>query len=207
MLQWNGISLFPMQYYSMYSHALTCNVPLCSHSLLRHIWRCTQKFLDWVIKKKKKTTINTCWEATQSVIVAKLTRLTHKIVILLHLVAESCTICSSHSMWPVRKLLDTPSYGSFKLHRCYFPYGKVTESCEKKLVCHFYLTYKCVTLLPASSIWLFLNNIQVQCQKLITTEPWGMPCVKQTVKTGYPTNCLKLKKITFQYKVTFNLQF
>jgi hypothetical protein len=40
---------------------------------------------------------------------AKLTRLTHKIAIQLHLVAESCTICSSHSR-QVRKLLDTPSY-------------------------------------------------------------------------------------------------
>jgi hypothetical protein len=41
---------------------------------------------------------------------AKLTRLTHKIAIELHLVAESCTICISRSRWPVRKLLDTPSY-------------------------------------------------------------------------------------------------
>jgi hypothetical protein len=41
--------------------------------------------------------------------VAKLTRLTHKIAIRLHLVAESCTICSSRSRQPVRKLLDTPS--------------------------------------------------------------------------------------------------
>jgi len=41
---------------------------------------------------------------------AKLTRLTHKIAIQLHLVAESCTICSSRSKQPVRKLLDTPSY-------------------------------------------------------------------------------------------------
>jgi len=39
----------------------------------------------------------------------KLIRLTHKIVIQLHLVAENCTICSSCSRWPVRKLLDTPS--------------------------------------------------------------------------------------------------
>jgi len=38
------------------------------------------------------------------------TRLTHKIAIQLHLVADSCTICSSHSRWPVWKLLDTPSY-------------------------------------------------------------------------------------------------
>jgi hypothetical protein len=42
--------------------------------------------------------------------VAKLTILTHKIAIQLHLVAESCTIFSSRSRRPVRKLLDTPSY-------------------------------------------------------------------------------------------------
>jgi hypothetical protein len=42
--------------------------------------------------------------------VAKLTRLTNKIAIQLHLVAESCTIFSSRSRWPVQKLLDTPSY-------------------------------------------------------------------------------------------------
>jgi hypothetical protein len=41
---------------------------------------------------------------------AKLTRLTHKIAIQLHLVAESCNICSSRARLPVRKLLDTPSY-------------------------------------------------------------------------------------------------
>jgi hypothetical protein len=38
---------------------------------------------------------------------AELTRVTHKIAIQLHLVAESCTICSSRSRRPVRKLLDT----------------------------------------------------------------------------------------------------
>jgi hypothetical protein len=41
---------------------------------------------------------------------AKLTRLTHKIAIQLHLVSDSCTICSSRSRRPVRKLLDTASY-------------------------------------------------------------------------------------------------
>jgi hypothetical protein len=35
---------------------------------------------------------------------AKLTRLTHKIAIQLHLVAESYTICNSRSRRPVRKL-------------------------------------------------------------------------------------------------------
>jgi len=40
----------------------------------------------------------------------KVTRLTHKIAIQLHLVAESCAVCSSRSRWPVWKLLDTLSY-------------------------------------------------------------------------------------------------
>jgi len=41
---------------------------------------------------------------------AKLTRLTHKTALQLHLVAESCTICSSRSRRSVRKLMDTSSY-------------------------------------------------------------------------------------------------
>jgi hypothetical protein len=65
------------------------------------------------IKKWTAITINTRrWEATRRVMAAKLTRLTHKIAIPLHLVAESCTICSSRSRRPVRKLFDTPSYTS-----------------------------------------------------------------------------------------------
>jgi len=46
---------------------------------------------------------------------AKLTSLTHKLAIQLHFVAESCTICSSRSRRPVRKLLDTPSYFNYKM--------------------------------------------------------------------------------------------
>jgi hypothetical protein len=41
---------------------------------------------------------------------AKFTKLTHKVVIQLHLGPESCTISSSSSRHLVRKLLDTPSY-------------------------------------------------------------------------------------------------
>jgi len=41
---------------------------------------------------------------------AKLTRLTDKIAIRLHLMAENCTICSYRSRWLVRTLLDTISY-------------------------------------------------------------------------------------------------
>jgi hypothetical protein len=60
--------------------------------------------------KKSATTINIRWEVTQRVMAAKLIRLTHKTAIQLHLLAESCIICSSSSRRPVRKLLDTPSY-------------------------------------------------------------------------------------------------
>jgi len=41
---------------------------------------------------------------------AKLTRLTYKIALQLHVVAESWNICNSRSRLPVRKLLDTFSY-------------------------------------------------------------------------------------------------
>jgi hypothetical protein len=67
------------------------------------------------IKKYTLTTINTRWEATQRVMVAKLTRLTHKIAIQLHLVVESCTIRNSRSRRSVRKLLDIVSYMAWLL--------------------------------------------------------------------------------------------
>jgi len=41
---------------------------------------------------------------------AKRSTLTHKIAIQLHLVVQRCTICTSRSIRPVPKLLDTPSY-------------------------------------------------------------------------------------------------
>jgi len=47
---------------------------------------------------------------------AKLTRLSHKIAIQLHLVAKSCAICSSGCRRPVRKLLDAPSYTPVVAH-------------------------------------------------------------------------------------------
>jgi hypothetical protein len=52
--------------------------------------------------------------------VAKPTRLTHKIVIQLHLVAESCTICNSRSRRPVRKIMDTSSYNTGDILTCDF---------------------------------------------------------------------------------------
>jgi hypothetical protein len=68
----------------------------------------SKSFRTESITKYTITTMNTRWEATQRVMEVNLTRLTHKIAIQLHLVAESCTICSSRSRRPVRKLLDTP---------------------------------------------------------------------------------------------------
>jgi hypothetical protein len=86
---------------------------------------CIGNFPDWVITKYTLTTINTRCEVTQRVMVAKLNRLTHKIAVQLHLVGESCTICSSRSKRPVRKLLDTHLYISgssadylWTEHRC-----------------------------------------------------------------------------------------
>jgi hypothetical protein len=69
----------------------------------------SKSFRTESITKYTLTTINTCWEATQRVMAAKLTGLTHRIVIQLHLVAESCIICGSRSRRPVRKLFDTHS--------------------------------------------------------------------------------------------------
>jgi hypothetical protein len=68
----------------------------------------SKSFRTKSITKYRLTTINTRWEGTQRVMAAKLTRLTYKIAIQLHLVAENCTICSSRSRRPVRKLLDPP---------------------------------------------------------------------------------------------------
>jgi len=68
-------------------------------------------------------------EATQRVVVAKLTRLSHKIVIQLPLVAEGCTICSSRSGLPVRELLDKPS-------------------------CFWFVTIRTCAIIASSYIWI-----------------------------------------------------
>jgi hypothetical protein len=85
-----------------------------SHLNSRWAWRkyesVSKSFRTEPITKYTLTTINTRWEATQRVMAAELTRLAYIIAIQLHLVAESCTICSSRSGRSVRKLLDTPSY-------------------------------------------------------------------------------------------------
>jgi hypothetical protein len=52
----------------------------------------SKSFRTESITKYMLTTINSRREATQRVMAAKLTRVTHKIAIQLHLMAESCTI-------------------------------------------------------------------------------------------------------------------
>jgi hypothetical protein len=76
----------------------------------------SKSFRTESIKKYTLTTTNTRSEATQRVMAAKLTKLTHKISMQLHLVSESCNTGSSRSRWPVRKLLDTPAYVDERWH-------------------------------------------------------------------------------------------
>jgi hypothetical protein len=99
-----------------------------NNSALRYEYQMTWKracegvsksFRTESIKIFTLTAINIRWEATQRLMAAKFTRLTHKIAIQLHLGAEKCTICRSRSRRPVRKLVDTPSYkvrSSYALH-------------------------------------------------------------------------------------------
>jgi len=75
----------------------------------------TKSFRTESITKYRLTFGITRWEATKRVMAARLTRPTHKIVIQLHLVAESRTICSSSSRQSVQKILDTPSYIMFSI--------------------------------------------------------------------------------------------
>jgi hypothetical protein len=67
---------------------------------------CIQKLPDWVDNEIYAYNNKHLLGSNTKVMAAKLTRLTHKIAIQLRLVAENCTICSSRSRWPVRKLLD-----------------------------------------------------------------------------------------------------
>jgi len=77
----------------------------------------SKSFRTESITKYMLITIDTRREATQSVVAAKLTRLTHhKIAIQLHLLLEICTIYCVRSRRTVRKLLDTNSYVLIHTH-------------------------------------------------------------------------------------------
>jgi hypothetical protein len=90
-------------------HCSVHNKPHCT-KLQWHYGDVSRSFRTDSTTKYTLTTINARWEATQRVMAANVTRLAHKIATQLHLVAESCIICSSRSRRPVLKRLDTPSY-------------------------------------------------------------------------------------------------
>jgi len=71
--------------------------------------------------------------------VAKVTTLTHKIAIQLHLVAESCTTCSSRSRRLVQKLLDTPSCRYNDVLRTLF-FANYIVHLAPVIICDFYIT-------------------------------------------------------------------
>jgi hypothetical protein len=91
-------------------HSAACSGSNYRNGLHYFHYECISKiFRTESITKYTFTTINTRWEATQRVMALILTRLTHKIAIKLHLVAESYTTCISRFRRPVWELLDTPS--------------------------------------------------------------------------------------------------
>jgi len=86
----------------------------------------------------KLTTTNTCWEATRRVMSSKLTRLTHKTVIQLHLVAESCTICSqSGNVWIHPHMFFQNMYGQ-TLHSTALFHGSESAWCCEHQSAHAY---------------------------------------------------------------------
>jgi hypothetical protein len=86
---------------------------------------------------------------------AQLTKLTHKIVIQLHIVAESCTICGSRSRRPVRKLLDTPSYGegSSLITNLHLICGKKKNYQDKNI--GIYILFSCICYNHCSNLLSF----------------------------------------------------
>jgi len=116
---------------------------------------------------------------------AKLTILAHKITIQLPLVAEGCTICSSRSRRPVRKLLVTSSYivvnyvrASPEYTRCLdmVPATPTTITLrssfvflfcysQNSLICLYYILCKCLHLAPNSNvIRFFILKCNETCQ-------------------------------------------
>jgi hypothetical protein len=94
----------PVQYLKVNHHRF--NPYTLQFTLL--LRRCIQKFPDWVDNEiyayNNKHALRSITKGYGSK--------THKTAIQLHLVAESCTICSSRFRRPVRKLLDIHSYHS-----------------------------------------------------------------------------------------------
>jgi hypothetical protein len=97
---------------SLFNNVSYYFIPFKLHAafIFPYVQRCIQKYPDRVCNEIYAYLWYCSLRAIQRLMTAKLIILSHKIVTQLHLVAESYTICSSRSRWPVRKLLDTPSY-------------------------------------------------------------------------------------------------
>jgi hypothetical protein len=152
----------------------------------------------------------TRWEATHRVLAAKLTRFTHKIAIQLHLVAESCTICSSRFRRPVRKLLVTPSYAV----------GRITTSGQNKKrkksatgTENVKMWLGCCSYLLQVTIPIFVHGTQIRknsqgtghkqslCVQVVSdgTEEWA--CSDKTI----PITWLARGLDWLQYRTLYNL--
>jgi hypothetical protein len=90
------------------------------YALCMYVYVCTRVYPKVSGQRHNEIRTNTHCEATQRIMAAKLTRLAHKIAVQLHLVAESCTIYSSCSRRPVRKVLDTHSYVYVHVYICMY---------------------------------------------------------------------------------------
>jgi hypothetical protein len=116
------------------------------------------------------------WEATQRVMATKLTRLTHKTAIQLHPVAESCTILSSHSRRPVRKLLDTPLYLVY---------------CTKKILIrgswwyHSWVHPILSSLLPIAVFQSYVRGVALKFLEWFYCKP---PCMLTAYWEGWPSS-------------------
>jgi hypothetical protein len=117
---------------------------------------------------------------------AKLTRLTQKIAIQPHLVAESCTICSSRSRRPVWTLLESPSYFAKVYLRMGPDRGHLTLSgfvearnflnslksifCSKKTLDHEVISWEgffstscsCIILMKTTTILMLVSNLSLK---------------------------------------------
>jgi hypothetical protein len=125
----------------------------------------------------------------------ELTRLTHKIAIQLHLVAESCTIYSSRSRRPVRKLLDTPSYIRSQGRFTRILHIEITISCIYAMAYIHIHSYICL-ILPLLSL-LF-------CTVLVNYEVVYISCIVFEIeqdssywRTAPRKNCAEKREQTF----------
>jgi hypothetical protein len=136
------------------------------------------------ITKYTLTTINTRWEPTQRVMAAKLTGL-----IQLNLVAESCTICSSRSRRPVRKLLNTPSCLYSWLHvptnpMEQNPSWEVTVAKPVKKLPAFYGTRRSITVFTIAHHWSLSWAIWLQSTTPRPISLWAMEILSYHLRLG-----------------------